>query len=479
MIFASNLFLLYFLPVFLILYWFVPSKFKNYIALLGSLLFYAWGAPVFVFVLLVSSFADYLLSTRLARAKGGGRKTLLFIGIAYNLGLLLYFKYANFFVDNWNAALEALGFEAVQWTEVLIPLGISFFAFQKISFLVDISRRTKVPPANVFNYLLYVSFFPQLIAGPIVRYHEIADQIQDRRGQDNVQLRWSGMLRFCIGLARKVLIANPLSVYVQEIIALPEEQLSMQLAWFAPLIFAFVIYHDFGAYSDMAIGLERMMGFRIPENFDNPYTAGSISEFWRRWHISLTGWFRTYLFWPMRKYAKGKWGLHLNLWLVFVLVGFWHGAAWTFVLFGVWHGTWILVERLFLRRMLEQIPKPLSVLWTFLVVVAGIVPFVSPDLAKVEAFYRAMIGITTDTTSQIPPPELAFDLKFWFLFVVAATFSFLGLFSPFLSFQKRLDRAAFRKAGIWIWTMVALLLLVLSIGEIARMGFQPFIYFMF
>lgn len=477
MIFASNLFLLYFLPVFLLVYWLVPYAYRNGIALLGSLLFYAWGAPLFVFILLASSAFDYLLSRGMQTQKR--KRELLALGILSNLGLLLYFKYVNFFIDNWNALLSGLGFVEVEWTAVVIPLGISFFTFQKISYLVDISRGVKTPPQNPLNYLLYVSFFPQLVAGPIVRYNEIADQIQDRRSQDNLQLRWSGAMRFCLGLGRKVLIANPLAIYVQSIVSLPQEELTPGLAWLAPFIFAFVVYHDFGGYSDMAIGLGRMLGFRIRENFNHPYTSASITEFWKRWHISLTGWFRSYLFYPLRRFAKAKWILSFNLWLVFALVGFWHGASWTFVLFGVWHGSWILVEHHFTGQFMEKVPRMLSVPWTFFIVVVGIVPFISPSMSTLVDFYQAMLGWSGGTEGQIPLSSLQLDFKFWFILVLAALFSFWGLVPKVKQVEGSLNKSSLGATAFYLASAFAFLILVLSVGELARMGFQPFIYFMF
>lgn len=480
MIFASNLFLLYFLPVFLLVYWAMPYRFRNYTALAGSLLFYAWGAPIFVFVLITSSAADYLLSLWLVQESNAKKKWwLAFAGIAYNLGLLLYFKYVNFFIGNWNEVLDVMGFQEVEWTKAVIPLGISFFTFQKISYLIDISRKVKTPPANSLDYLLYVSYFPQLVAGPIVRYNEIADQIEDRREQDNLQLRWSGMVRFCIGLARKVLIANPLSMYVQDLVQMPGDALTPGLAWLGPFIFAFVIYHDFGGYSDMAIGLGRMMGFKLPENFNNPYTAASITDFWRRWHISLTGWFRTYVFWPSRKLARHKWMLNLNLWLVFLLVGFWHGPAWTFVLFGMWHGTWILIEHYWLGKWLQKLPRPISIAWTFFIVVVGIVPFMSPDLAAVSGFYEAMLGLGENVIPTAGANEIQFGLKFWTLMLIGGLSSFWAVFPGVVRFQKTVDDANFAGWRFYALSGLGFLLLILSASELARVGFQPFIYFMF
>jgi len=286
------------------------------------------------------------------------------------------------------------------------------------------------------------------------------------------------MVRFCIGLARKVLIANPLSVYVHDLVSLPVDQLTPGLAWLGPFIFAFVIYHDFGGYSDMAIGLGRMMGFKLPENFNNPYTAGSITDFWRRWHISLTGWFRTYVFWPLRKYARKRWMLNLNLWFVFLLVGFWHGPAWTFVLFGMWHGSWILVEHYLLGKILKKIPRPISMIWVFFIVIVGIVPFMSPDLATVSHFYASMFGMGEEMTV-MHPYDMEFGPKFWTLMIIGGMASFWGVLPGAERLQRTFDQALFSGWRVYAWSGVGFLLLILSISELARVGFQPFIYFMF
>jgi alginate O-acetyltransferase complex protein AlgI len=296
MIFASNLFCFYFLPFFMVLYLLTPLKLRNWTALGGSVLFYAWGAPVFIFVLLGSAMADFVLARAIHRSPKRRANRLLALGVVFNLGLLVYFKYANFFVENINAFMHGLGASGLAWTSVALPLGISFFTFQKLSYLFDVRREARPPLDNLQDYLLYVLLFPQLVAGPIVRFKQIADQLKDRSAQENIDFRLSGMFRFAIGLGRKVLIANTLAVQVDRIFALPEDQMTTGLAWIGAVGFAFVVYHDFAGYSDMALGLGRMMGFKLPENFNNPYTSASITELWKRWHITLTDWFRSYSF---------------------------------------------------------------------------------------------------------------------------------------------------------------------------------------
>jgi alginate O-acetyltransferase complex protein AlgI len=480
MIFASNLFCFYFLPFFMVLYLLTPLKYRNWTALAGSLLFYAWGAPLFVFVLLGSAMADFVLAKAIHKAEKKRANRLLTLGIVFNLGLLLYFKYANFFVENVNEFMHGLGFLGLEWTKVALPLGISFFTFQKLSYLIDVRREARPPLSNLQDYLLYVVLFPQLVAGPIVRFKQIADQIKDRSHQENIDFRLSGMFRFAIGLGRKVLIANPLALQVDKIFALPEDQLTTGLAWLGPLAFALVVYHDFAGYSDMALGLGRMMGFKLPENFRNPYISGSITEFWKRWHLTLTDWFRSYLFYPLRRIAVRPWMLHLNLWIVFLLAGLWHGAAWTFILFGVWHGTWLTLERLFFKKLLDKLPRPVSVVWTFAMIVFGCVFFKADSLATAGTFLHKML--LPDLTLPVAYYEdlgLVLGPKFVFLMVVGAVFSFFALVPGVEKWQERSLELKGPSWQIICWAIAALVILILSVSDLATMGFQPFIYYMF
>lgn len=478
MIFASNLFLLYFLPVFLLVYLVTPQKLRNLVAVLGSLLFYAWGAPKFVFVLLGVAVADYLVALQIDK-RGPHAGKWLTLAVVYNLGMLLYFKYANFFIANANALLGKMGVAAVGWTDVVLPLGISFFTFQQLSYLVDVYRKEKPPLKNPIDYILLVGMFPHLIAGPILRYKDMADQIRDRSAQENIAFRLSGMIRFAIGLGRKVLIADTIGIQVHKILHLPHAQLDFALCWIGAIGFALMVYHDFAGYSDMAIGLARMMGFQFPENFRIPFSSSSITEFWRRWHITLGTWMRNYLYIPLGGNRNAKpWRMHLNLWLVFLATGLWHGAAWTFVLFGVWHGTWITLERAFLLKYLEKLPKAISASWTFLLFVLGCVFFSTKDLATSGVFFREMFSFQISTT---PYRDLHLILgnKFWFMMVFAVLISFSAIIPKMAKWQDRSFELPTKGWQTIAWTGFALILLTFSISEIATMGFRPFIYFTF
>jgi alginate O-acetyltransferase complex protein AlgI len=477
MIFASNLFLLYFLPVFLAAYYVTPPRFRNLTALAGSLVFYAWGAPKFVFVLLGLAAMDWLVALQIGKRDRHAGKWLA-LAVVYNLAVLFYFKYANFFIENTNAFLARMGVEAVEWTRVALPLGISFFTFQQLSYLIDVRRGEKPPLKNPLDYMLLVMLFPHLIAGPILRFRDMADQILDRRAQDTISFRLEGMIRFAMGLGRKVLIADTLSGQVNKLFALPHEQLDFVLCWIGALGFAMVVYHDFAGYSDMAIGLARMLGFRFPENFRSPYTSASITEFWQRWHITLTAWFRSYVFLPLRRIAIRPWMLYVNLWIVFLLTGLWHGAAWTFIFFGVWHGTWLTLERLFLLRWMEKLPRMACIGWTFFIHVLGCVFFKAADMATAGKFFREMFAFEI---AHVPWEQLGLFMgtKFWFMMVVGALFAFSGVVLKWRAWQDRGFLLPQRNWQTVAWSAVALVLMVLSVSEIATMGFRPFIYYMF
>ena len=327
MVFSSHIFLLYFLPAFLLLYFVVPAKGRNIVLLLASIVFYAWGAPDFILILLASTVANFYVVRLMHKAQTPrAKKPWCALAITICLGLLAYFKYANFFVENVNALLAAFGLGTMTWTKVLLPIGISFFSFQSVTYVVDVYRGINKPMERLTDYVVYIIMFPQLIAGPIVRYTDIADQIAAQR-----RLRWEeclqGLYRFVIGLSKKVLIADVIGRTVDVALGGDIAAMDMGTAWITIIAYTMQLYFDFSGYSDMAIGLGRIMGSKFPENFNNPYTSASISEFWRRWHITLGAFMRNYLYIPLGGNRKGRGRTYLNLWLVFLLSGLWHGAS--------------------------------------------------------------------------------------------------------------------------------------------------------
>ncbi|MFC2121926.1 MBOAT family O-acyltransferase, partial [Bacteroidota bacterium] len=375
MVFSSSVFLLYFLPLFLLVYYLVNKKLKNYVILAASIVFYSWGAPKFVFVIIASTLLDFNIVKWLHHSKEKRKRQLfLFLSIFMNVGLLMFFKYSNFFIENVNSFLELLGFQNVKWTNVALPIGISFYTFQTLTYSIDVYRKAHTPLNKITDYLLYIMSFPQMIAGPIVRFNTIADQITSRT--ETIDKKLIGFYRFTIGLAKKVLIANVMGEQTDIIMNGNIAGLDAGAAWLGLFAYTFQIYFDFSGYSDMAIGLGKMMGFSFPENFNSPYTSTSISEFWRRWHMTLGGFMRDYLYIPLGgSKVSTKSRLFFNLWIVFLLSGLWHGASWNFIVWGAYHGLFLILDRIFLIKFLNKIGRIPGTLITFFVVIMGWVVF--------------------------------------------------------------------------------------------------------
>lgn len=469
MVFSSNLFLLVFLPVFFWIYYLLPYRLKNGWALAGSTVFYAWGAPVFVFVLFGSIAFDFFVVKKFDRFSN--RKLWLWISMIANVGLLAYFKYANFFVENVNFSLEKMGFQEVGWTSVALPIGISFFTFQKISYVIDVYRGVQKPLNSLADHALYVILFPQLIAGPIVRYSEIASELTNRKENLNADNRLLGIFRFALGLGKKVLIANVLGAEADKIFGLDPETLKTDQAWYGAICYTFQIYFDFSGYSDMAIGLGRMMGFKFPENFNNPYISGSITEFWRRWHITLSNWMRDYLYIPLGGNRVSTSRLYANLWAVFLFSGLWHGAAWTFVIWGAYHGFFLVIERMFLLKLYSRIPGFIRTAITFLIVVFGWVFFRAESLGSALAMIKSMWAF--DFAHFDKPVEVELVLP------IAVLFSFFALLPKVEAWQHRMLFEAPGLKRTLAYTLSTIGLLAVCISVIAASGFNPFIYFRF
>ena len=386
MVFSSITFLFYFLPIFLLAYRFLPCR--QCTLVLFSLLFYAWGEVIWSGVMIASVLANHRLALWIDARDGAARRRAVTIGVAINLAALAWFKYAAF-LHTLGAGLLPRVFDGPT-PQVHLPLGISFFTFHAISYLVDVHRRTVSAERRLLDVATYITMFPQLIAGPIVRFHEIRAEIHERH------VAMSGFARgaqlFVIGLAQKVLIANVVAAPADAAFALDPLQLDAATAWIGAACYALQIYFDFCGYSTMAIGLALMIGFHFPQNFAHPYIAQSISEFWRRWHMSLSRWFRDYLYIPLGGNRRGGWITARNLLVVFFLCGLWHGAAWTFVLWGLYHGLFLVLERAGLARLLARMPRPLRHTYALLVIVFGWVLFRAESLAHATAYWSAMLG---------------------------------------------------------------------------------------
>ena len=474
MVFSSLIFIFYFLPVFFALYYLADKRFKNPLILAGSIFFYAWGAPRFIFVILGTTIIDfYAVRFMHASKRTSTKKILLCASLFINLGLLFYFKYSNFFVDNINIVLQHAGIKPLAWTKLLLPIGISFYTFETLTYVVDVYRGIHKPLKNFWDYQLYIILFPKLIAGPIIRYHDFAGQIYDHTNYETGDNRLRGLYRFFIGLGKKVLIANVMGVAADHIFSLPHGELSTATAWYGALSYTFQIYFDFSGYSDMAIGLGLMMGFRFPENFNNPYTATSITDFWRRWHITLGLWMRNYLYIPLGgNRVKSPWRLYLNLWLVFLASGLWHGAAWGFIIWGAYHGFFLIIERILLGKWLAKVGK-MSILYTFPAVLVGWVFFRAERLDVATGYLQRMFSWHAENG------KWAADTEYYFILAVAIFFSFFTISKIGSWIQQKVFYADHSVRMHFAMTFVTLLLCIICASKITASGFNPFIYFRF
>jgi alginate O-acetyltransferase complex protein AlgI len=469
MLFSSGVFLIYFLPFLLLLYTVVPVAFKNAVLLLASLFFYAWGEPVFVFVLLGITVADFYITARMDSETGRRRKQWLIFFLILHIGLLVIFKYPNFLVHNFNLLLEALGFSAIPWQPASLPIGISFFTFQAITYAVDIYRKEAELQRKIQDYALFVFLFPHLIAGPIVKYNRIAVELTDR--VSNAITFHSGMYRFCIGLAKKVLLANVLAEFAN-ILHSSQSTIGSGTAWLEMLAYTFQIYFDFSGYSDMAIGLGAIFGFHFPENFDRPYGARSITEFWQRWHITLGDFMRNYLYIPLGGNRRGSARTYFNLLLVFFLSGLWHGDSWNFVLWGLFHGIFLVIERLFLKKVLDR-SGVVAVGYTFLLVLNAWVFFRFESFAEALAQFRAMWSFTGSF------PEIAALSYYLGILAISIGIALVGILQRG---QRRFSFPSFSGTSVLPYLgrfVVMLILYVVSFSYIIAGSYNPFIYFRF
>lgn len=473
MVFSSAIFLFFFLPVVLVLYYVLPKSWRNGILLAASLLFYSWGEPVFITVLLASITLDFFIAQKMGKAEVRQRKIWLTVSLSVNLALLAFFKYANFFIDNVQHLYRLFGLEPFSWHTIALPIGISFVTFQKISYMVDVYRGNHEPQRRWDFLALYILMFPQLIAGPIIRYKEIADQISDRSGNDSSANRMNGLLRFFIGLSKKVLIANVLAQQVDVIFATNPSNLSTGSAWIGMIAYSLQIYFDFSGYSDMALGLGRMFGFRFPENFNFPYISQSFTEFWRRWHITLGNWMKDYLYIPLGGNRVSRRRTFLNLVIVFLLSGLWHGAAWTFVVWGLYHGLFLVMDKIGLQRLLSKLGKIPSIFLTFLLVMIGWVIFRAESLPYAFSYIVRLFSFTSCNDF------ILLNTRFIVILLLALVAAFSGIFP---SIEKYVSSLFENSHSVPRWTLIALITLLLYIlngSALLAGGLNPFIYFRF
>jgi alginate O-acetyltransferase complex protein AlgI len=458
MLFYEPIFLFLFLPITFGLYLLMRrlAGLRLAVLLVASLVFYIWGEPAFVPVVILSAALDYALGGAVAR----GARWALRLGVLANLAMLVGFKYTDFILANVAPSITV---------QIALPIGVSFIVFEKITYLVDIARGRCRPAASFGQYLTYVLFFPKLLAGPIIKYHEIDEQFRTppRAGEAMV---FDGFLRFMLGVIKKVMLADVLATGADGVFALPLDRLGFADVWWGVILFTLQIYLDFSAYSDMAIGLARMFGFRLRENFDRPYISCSLTEFWRRWHISLSTWIREYLYIPLGGSRVAPWRIYVNLWICFLASGLWHGAAWTYVLWGAYNGLFLMLDRLFLLRWLDRLPRLAANAVTLLVVMVGWVVFRAGSLAQLGAFLCAMVQ----------PGQRDGWLVWQNDMRVALVVGMVIALGPRLPHAAGAMRWLVGSAGRWFAVdMVTLLLFIVALSKAVADPFKPFLYFRF
>lgn len=493
MVFSSVIFLFVFLPVVLLLYYISTPRYRNLFLLLASLLFYAWGEPKYVILMVLSICVNWILGIVISGIKHQRRRSIsLGLGISFNLLVLLYYKYAGFLIENINLVLantkHSIAFEAP-----MLPVGISFMVFHSISYLVDIYKNQARPISNPINMGVYISMFPQLVAGPIVRFHDIADQIMKRTSSVNKFA--SGIERFIFGLGKKVLIANVLGQVSDDVFSLEPIDLSCKAAWLGISCYTLQIYFDFSGYSDMAIGLGRMFGFEFLENFNYPYISRTMREFWQRWHLSLSTWFRDYLYIPLGGNRVSSWRINLNLFIVFLLCGLWHGASWNFILWGILHGTLLIIERGSYGKWLNKMPNILAYGYVMLCVMIGWVFFKAHTLNYALSYLLALFGFAQTSAM---PIQIAIQLNSYLvitlllgitlstpIFTCAARDWKERLFPPHINMQPGSIIGDYfnQKFGeqflIFMRPIIILAIFILCSMSLAAGVYNPFIYFRF
>ena len=467
MVFSSVLFLFRFLPIFMICYYVAPRGMKNLILLFGSLFFYAWGEPVYVLLMLFSIAVDYFNGRMIERFRGTPKARLFLLSsVVINLFVLGFFKYADFLIGTVNAVFGA----DLPLLNLPLPIGISFYTFQTMSYTIDVYRGEAKVQKNLLDFSVFVTMFPQLIAGPIVKYRDVARELRSRSA--DICAISHGLKRFCVGLGKKVLLANQMGQLWTQVSAYTS--MSAMTAWLGITAFALQIYFDFSGYSDMAIGLGEMMGFHFPENFNYPYISTSVTEFWRRWHISLGSWFREYVYIPLGGNRKGRARQLFNILIVWMLTGIWHGAGWNFLLWGLWFALFLSLEKLFLGKVLKALPGVVGFLYNTVVVLLGWVMFELGTLGQIWQYFQALTGGGGLYDRQ----ALYLGRQYVILFFIAAVAA-----TPFPHrLAERLEQSS-TGVGTALYRLgekvIPAAILLLSVAGVVDASYNPFLYFRF
>lgn len=470
MVFSSIIFLFYFIPVLFILYAIAPKKLKNLVMIAGSFVFYAWGEIRFLPVMTALSVEDYICGRMMEKHRNNERKRRMYmlISVLSNLSVLIFFKYTNFFVGNFCALF---GIKDVS-VNIILPIGVSFNTFQSISYAIDVYRGTTRCEPSYYNYLCYTTLFPQIIAGPIVRYVTVEDDLEDHSMTlDNLS---AGLRRFIIGLGKKVLIANNVGLLWDEVSSGSTGEMSVMLYWLGILAYTFQIYYDFSGYSDMAIGLARVFGFTFDENFNYPYISKSVTEFWRRWHITLGAWFRDYVYIPLGGNRCSKPRHILNIFIVWALTGFWHGASWNFILWGLYFAVILILEKYIYGRTLERAPAFVRHIYTMFLVIVSWVIFYFEDIGCVRSYLSGMFG-----GAGVP---LCNKNALYYLFSYSIVFIFATLFAtplPGRLVEYTESERMTRKTAFFAATACYVVIFVSCIAYLVNSTYNPFLYFRF
>lgn len=467
MLFSSQVFLYFFLPITLIVYYLSPKRFRNFILLIASLIFYAWGEPIYILIMLFSTVFDYINGLLIDKFQKKNQhkyaKIVLIVSVVGNLAILGFFKYSDFLISNINSLFNS----NISLLAIALPIGISFYTFQTMSYTIDVYKQNVKAQKNFISFATYVTLFPQLIAGPIVKYRDVSESLENRK--ENITDFSEGIKRFIIGLFKKVMIANNAGFIWESIHSLPYSEISLSLAWIGAICYSLQIYYDFSAYSDMAIGLGKMFGFHFLENFNYPYIAKSITDFWRRWHISLSSWFKEYVYIPLGGSRKTIARTVINLLIVWFLTGLWHGASWNFVVWGLYFGVLLIIEKFVLKKVLDKMPSFIGHLYTLFFVIISWVIFACPTLEDGLNYISIMFNFNNEIIST----ESIYLISTHFvLFIIAI----IGCTPIFKKIKEKLKN---NKIFMIIEIIICLVLFFISLSFLVGSTYNPFLYFRF
>lgn len=466
MVFSSIVFLFTFLPIMLLAYYISPKKIKNFVLLIGSLIFYAWGEPVYIFLMIFTTISNYILARIISiMKKENKRKMYLIFTIVLDLAILGFFKYWGLIIESINGIFST----SIEYTQLALPIGISFYTFQALSYVIDVYLKKVEVQKNIIDFGAYITMFPQLVAGPIVRYSDIAIQLKSR--EHTLNAFGIGVEKFIIGLGKKVLLANNIGMLWDTIQVQSLSELSVLTAWLGAIAYTLQIYFDFSGYSDMAIGLGRMFGFKFIKNFDYPYISKSVTEFWRRWHISLSSWFKEYVYIPLGGNRYGIAKQIRNLLIVWGLTGLWHGASYNFIIWGLYYGVLLIVEKFILGKYIEKLPNIIKNIYTMIIVIIGWIFFASPDLGWAVDYIKILFGVGKNAF--IDSNFIYYIKNYLILLIILIIASRPFVYNIFSKLKKQDNSWAI------IAAIIEFAMFVIVIAYLLNASYNPFLYFRF